>query len=49
MYGLMEGYNPRIAPFRRALAVWGLNADDTGLSIHRTNTIANARRLNYLL
>ena len=50
MYGLLEGYDPRIAPLRRALAVWGLNADDIGvLSIHGTSTVANVRRLNDLL
>jgi len=50
MYGLLEGYDPRIAPLRRALAVWGLSADDIGvLSIHGTSTVANVRRLNDLL
>ncbi|KAJ7769032.1 thiolase-like protein [Mycena olivaceomarginata] len=42
MYGMLEGSDPRVAPIRRALAVWGLNADDVGvLSIHGTSTKAN--------
>lgn len=42
MYGMLEGYDPRVAPLRRALAVWGLTADDIGvLSIHGTSTVAN--------
>jgi fatty acid synthase subunit beta len=42
MYGMLEGTDPRIAPMRRALAVWGLTADDIGvLSIHGTSTGAN--------
>lgn len=42
MYGMLEGHDPRIAPLRRALAVWGLTADDIGvLSIHGTSTKAN--------
>jgi fatty acid synthase subunit beta len=41
-YGMLEGYDPRIAPLRRALAVWGLTVDDIGvLSIHGTSTVAN--------
>ena len=41
-YGMLEGTDPRIAPLRRALAVWGLTADDLGvLSIHGTSTGAN--------
>lgn len=41
-YGMLEGSDPRIAPLRRALAVWGLTADDIGvLSIHGTSTGAN--------
>ena len=44
MYGMLEGSDPRIAPLRRALAVWGLTADDIGvLSIHGTSTAANVR------
>ena len=27
-YGMLEGSDPRIAPLRRALAVWGLTPDD---------------------
>ena len=42
MYGMLEGNDPRIAPLRRALAVWGLTVDDIGvLSIHGTSTNAN--------
>ena len=42
MYGMLEGSDPQIAPLRRALAVWGLTADDIGiLSIHGTSTGAN--------
>ncbi|KAF8969171.1 fatty acid synthase [Flammula alnicola] len=42
MYGMLEGTDPHIAPLRRALAVWGLTADDIGiLSIHGTSTGAN--------
>lgn len=45
MYGMLEGADPRIAPLRRALAVWGLTADDVGvLSIHGTSTNANMER-----
>jgi fatty acid synthase subunit alpha len=41
-YGMLEGYDARVAPLRRALAVWGLTADDVGvLSIHGTSTNAN--------
>jgi fatty acid synthase subunit alpha len=29
-FGMLEGSDPRIAPLRRALAVWGLSADDIG-------------------
>ena len=29
-YGMLEGVDSRVAPLRRALAVWGLNADDIG-------------------
>jgi fatty acid synthase subunit beta len=44
MYGMLEGADPRIAPLRRALAVWGLTIDDIGvLSIHGTSTGANVR------
>jgi len=41
-FGMLEGSDPRIAPLRRALAVWGLTADDIGvISIHGTSTKAN--------
>lgn len=29
-YGMLEGQDPRVAPIRRALAVWGLTPDDLG-------------------
>ncbi|KAJ7762020.1 fatty acid synthase [Mycena maculata] len=42
MYGMLQGTDPRVSPLRRALAVWGLTADDVGvLSIHGTSTKAN--------
>ncbi|CAK9782775.1 thiolase-like protein [Cutaneotrichosporon oleaginosum] len=41
-YGMLEGSDPNIAPLRRALAVWGLNADSVGvISCHGTSTKAN--------
>jgi fatty acid synthase subunit alpha len=41
---MLEGTDVRIAPLRRALAVWGLTADDIGiLSIHGTSTGANEK------
>ncbi|EGN98830.1 hypothetical protein SERLA73DRAFT_168429 [Serpula lacrymans var. lacrymans S7.3] len=44
MYGMLEGTDARVAPLRRALAVWGLKADDIGvLSIHGTSTGANEK------
>jgi hypothetical protein len=44
MYGMLEIADPRIAPLRRALAVWGLTADDVGvLSKNGTSTGANVR------
>ena len=50
MYGMLEGTDPRIAPLRRALAIWGLTADDIGvLSIHGTSTGANVSiRLRFI-
>jgi fatty acid synthase subunit alpha len=43
-YGMLEGSDPTVAPLRRALAVWGLTADDIGVvSIHGTSTVANVR------
>jgi fatty acid synthase subunit alpha, fungi type len=52
-YGMLmqssEGADPRIAPLRRALAVWGLTADDIGvLSIHGTSTQANEKNETYI-
>jgi hypothetical protein len=47
-YGMLEGADPRISPLRRALAVWGLTADDIGvLSIHGTSTGANVSFSTY--
>ena len=41
-FGMLEGHDPRVAPLRRALAVWGLTPDDIGVvSIHGTSTQAN--------
>jgi 3-oxoacyl-(acyl-carrier-protein) synthase len=41
-FGMLEGSDPRVAPLRRALAVWGLNADSIGvISCHGTSTKAN--------
>jgi fatty acid synthase subunit alpha len=52
-YGMLmqssEGADPRIAPLRCALAVWGLTADDIGvLSIHGTSTQANEKNETYI-
>ncbi|KAH9856627.1 fatty acid synthase [Lenzites betulinus] len=48
-YGMLEGADPRIAPLRRALAVWGLTADDLGvLSIHGTSTAANEKNETHI-
>jgi len=45
-YGMLQGVDPRIAPLRRSLAVWGLDADDIGvISIHGTSTKANVSSL----
>ena len=50
MYGMLQGSDPRIAPLRRALAVWGLTADDIGvLSIHGTSTGANVCEVDAFL
>ncbi|KAL1712393.1 hypothetical protein EV715DRAFT_297105 [Schizophyllum commune] len=44
VFGMLEGSDPRVAPLRRALAVWGLTTDDVGvLSIHGTSTGANEK------
>ncbi|KZP00458.1 fatty acid synthase [Calocera viscosa TUFC12733] len=41
-FGMLDGFDPRISPIRRALAVWGLTADDIGvISMHGTSTNAN--------
>lgn len=43
-FGMLEGTDARVGPMRRALAVWGLTADDIGvLSIHGTSTGANEK------
>ncbi|RPD59601.1 fatty acid synthase [Lentinus tigrinus ALCF2SS1-6] len=48
-YGMLEGVDPRIAPLRRALAIWGLTADDLGvLSIHGTSTGANEKNETHI-
>ncbi|CAG8777478.1 15071_t:CDS:2, partial [Acaulospora colombiana] len=48
-YGMLQGADPRIAPLRRALAVWGLNADDIGvISIHGTSTKANDKNESHV-
>lgn len=48
-YGMLEGVDPRVAPLRRALAVWGLTADDLGvLSIHGTSTGANEKNETHI-
>ena len=50
MYGMLQGSDPRIAPLRRALAVWGLTADDIGvLSIHGTSTGANVCEVSFFI
>lgn len=41
-FGMLEGSDSRISPLRRALAVWGLDADSIGvISCHGTSTKAN--------
>ena len=41
-FGMLEGSHANIAPLRRALAVWGLDADSVGvISCHGTSTKAN--------
>ena len=41
-YGMLQGSSVSIAPLRRALAVWGLDADSVGvISCHGTSTKAN--------
>ncbi|WRT68298.1 uncharacterized protein IL334_005274 [Kwoniella shivajii] len=41
-FGMLEGSHPNIAPLRRALAVWGLDADSVGVvTFHGTSTKAN--------
>lgn len=48
-YGMLQGTDPRVAPLRRALAVWGLTADDIGvLSIHGTSTGANEKNETHI-
>ena len=49
VYGMLVGSDPHIAPLRRALAVFGLNADDIGvLSIHGTSTQANEKNETHI-
>ena len=41
-FGMLQGSTPNVAPLRRALAVWGLDADSVGvISCHGTSTNAN--------
>ena len=48
-YRMLEGSDPRIAPLRCALAVWGLTPDDLGvLSIHGTSTGAKERNETHI-
>jgi fatty acid synthase subunit alpha len=43
-FGMLAGHDDRVAPVRRALAVWGLTPDDIGVvSIHGTSTQANEK------
>lgn len=43
-FGMLVGHDDRVAPIRRALAVWGLTPDDLGVvSIHGTSTQANEK------
>ena len=43
-FGMLSGQDDRVAPVRRALAVWGLTPDDIGVvSIHGTSTQANEK------
>jgi len=43
-FGMLAGHDDRVAPVRRALAVWGLTLDDLGVvSIHGTSTQANEK------
>jgi fatty acid synthase subunit alpha len=48
-FGMLEGSHPNIAPLRRALAVWGLNADSVGvISCHGTSTKANDKNESHV-
>ncbi|EIN09976.1 fatty acid synthase [Punctularia strigosozonata HHB-11173 SS5] len=48
-FGMLQGASPEVAPLRRALAVWGLTADDVGvLSIHGTSTGANEKNETHI-
>jgi fatty acid synthase subunit alpha, fungi type len=48
LYGMLENSDPGVSPLRRALAVWGLTADDIGvLSIHGTSTVANVSTISH--
>lgn len=43
-FGMLAGQDDRVAPVRRALAVFGLTPDDLGVvSIHGTSTQANEK------
>ena len=48
-FGMLEGQHPNIAPLRRALAVWGLDADSVGvISCHGTSTKANDKNESHV-
>ena len=48
-FGMLEGSSPSIAPLRRALAVWGLNANSVGvISCHGTSTKANDKNESHV-
>jgi len=48
-FGMLEGSHPNIAPLRRALAVWGLDADSVGvISCHGTSTKANDKNESHV-
>ncbi len=42
-FGMLEGTDPRIAPLRRALAVWGLKADDIGKLVPKSEARSKTR------
>ena len=48
-YGTLEGSDPRIAPLQRALAIWGLTADDSDIGVLSIHAGANVRDLSFTL